>query len=389
MIGSAVSEPPEPASFTSFEVIGILHRLAGLLSIVAGARSREELTVQGIFFQRLAGFEILPDNDILVCQAGGAFQQAGMEVENITRVGFTTRRAAQEQGNLSICPGMLGKIIIDHQRIAPGFHELFADGAPGIRSNVLQRSGFIRSRDHNDGVFHGSVPFEQCHCAGNGGFFLTDGHIDADQILAFLVDDRVDGDGGLASLAVADDQFSLAAADGDHRVDGFDTGLDGSIHILALHHTRGNALDRPESAGLDRTFAIHRFSQDIHHPPDQPIAHRDRGDASGGAHGHAFGYPGIFTHDDDTNGVLFQVEGNAHHAVGKLDQFLGFDVRQAGDPGDTIACLQYGTNICNTIFRLERIRSVSVNRWKSVLRGLPLSLPAYKCRFKSYTWNTE
>jgi hypothetical protein len=46
------------------------------------------------------------------------------------------------------------------------------------------------------------------------------------QMTSFLlVDDRVHRDGGLARLAVADDQLALAAADRDHRVDGLDAGL--------------------------------------------------------------------------------------------------------------------------------------------------------------------
>jgi hypothetical protein len=43
--------------------------------------------------------------------------------------------------------------------------------------------------------------------------------------LSLLVDDRVDRDGGLAGLAVADDELALAAADRDHGVDGLDAGL--------------------------------------------------------------------------------------------------------------------------------------------------------------------
>ena len=53
-------------------------------------------------------------------------------------------------------------------------------------------------------------------------------------VLALLVDDRVDGDGGLAGLAVADDELALAAADGDHRVDGLDAGLQRLLDRLAL-----------------------------------------------------------------------------------------------------------------------------------------------------------
>ena len=81
------------------------------------------------------------------------------------------------------------------------------------------------------------------HRAGDGGFLLADGDVDADQVFAFLVDDGIDGDGGLAGLAVADDQFALAAPDGDHRIDGFDAGLDRGIHILAVDHAGGDAFD--------------------------------------------------------------------------------------------------------------------------------------------------
>ena len=40
-----------------------------------------------------------------------------------------------------------------------------------------------------------------------------------------LGNDGVDGDGGLARRTVTDDEFALAAADRDHRVDGHDAGL--------------------------------------------------------------------------------------------------------------------------------------------------------------------
>src|SRR5690349_23510423 len=45
----------------------------------------------------------------------------------------------------------------------------------------------------------------------------------------------VDGDGGLARLAVADDQLALATADRGHRVDRLDAGLQRLVHGLATH----------------------------------------------------------------------------------------------------------------------------------------------------------
>ena len=63
------------------------------------------------------------------------------------------------------------------------------------------------------------------HDLRDGGGLLADGHIDADHVLALLVQDGVHSQGGLAGLTVADDQLTLAAADGEHGVDGQNTGL--------------------------------------------------------------------------------------------------------------------------------------------------------------------
>ena len=61
---------------------------------------------------------------------------------------------------------------------------------------------------------------------------MADGDVDAVEFFGFvfgvdfvpglLVEDRVEGDGGFAGLTVANDEFSLASADGDHGVDGFE-----------------------------------------------------------------------------------------------------------------------------------------------------------------------
>ena len=45
-------------------------------------------------------------------------------------------------------------------------------------------------------------------------------------------------DGGLAGLAVADDQLALAAADGDERVERLEAGLHRLVHRLARDDAR-------------------------------------------------------------------------------------------------------------------------------------------------------
>ena len=57
--------------------------------------------------------------------------------------------------------------------------------------------------------------------------------------LAALVEDSVDGDGGLTGLTVADDELTLTTADRDHGVDGQQASLNRLAHRGTLDDTGG------------------------------------------------------------------------------------------------------------------------------------------------------
>ncbi len=82
---------------------------------------------------------------------------------------------------------------------------------------MLHRAMLFQSRDH----------------LSNARPFLTNGDVNADEVFALLVDDGVNGHGGLAGLAVTDDQLTLSATNRDHGVDGLDSSLHRRIHALA------------------------------------------------------------------------------------------------------------------------------------------------------------
>ena len=111
---------------------------------------------------------------------------------------------------------MLGKVVIDDQHALALGHKIFGQCGAGIRGNVLQGGAVAGGSGHNGGVAHSAMLFQVLGHAGNGGSLLPDGNVDAEHTGIFLVQDGIGGDGGLAGLAVANDQLTLATADGEH-----------------------------------------------------------------------------------------------------------------------------------------------------------------------------
>lgn len=78
---------------------------------------------------------------------------------------------------------------------------------------------------------------------GNRRGLLADGDIDADHALAALIEDSVDGNGGLTGLTVADDELTLTAANRHHGVDSEQTGLNRLAHRGTVNDAGGLELD--------------------------------------------------------------------------------------------------------------------------------------------------
>ena len=272
-----------------------------------------------------------------VVQLGGALQQAAVEVEHVAREGLASRRTAQKERNLAIRRGVLGKIVVDAQRVALVVAEILAHGAPGERRQVLHGGGIGSRRQHHDGVLHGAVLFQGLHHLGDGGALLPDGDVDADHVAALLVDDGVDGDGGLAGLAVADDQFALSAADGNHAVDGLDAGLQRFLHRLAGHHAGRQALDGIKLVGGDGPLIVDGLAERVDHAADERFAHGDGHDAAGAPYFVAFLNFREIAQQHRADLVFFQVHGDARDAVRKLDQLAGHHLFEAMDSGDAVA----------------------------------------------------
>ena len=151
-----------------------------------------------------------------------------------------------------------------------------------------------------------------------------------------MIDNRIDGDRGLAGLAVADDQLTLTAADRDHAVDRLQAGLKRLFDGLARHDAGSFELDTPALFSIKRTAAIDRLAQRIDHAPDQLSSHWNLGDSAGPLDRVAFFDHVGFAEQGRADVIFFEVERDAVNIVGKLQQLAGRDFIETVNTRDTV-----------------------------------------------------
>lgn len=141
----------------------------------------------------------------------------------------------------------------------------------GERRNVLQRSSLRGGGSDNDGVLHGIVLLESLDELSDGGSLLTDSDVDTVQLLGLvvavvptlLVEDSIEGNGSLSGLTVTNDQLTLTTANGNHGVDGLESGLDGLVDGLTRQNTGGLELRTALLLGVKGTLAVNGVAESI------------------------------------------------------------------------------------------------------------------------------
>ncbi len=196
-----------------------------------------------------------------------------MQIEDITWVGFTSRRTLQNQRKFTVSHRLLREVVVDNERIASTVAEILADSGTG-KWRVVAHGSRVACRSGNDyGVVHSAVLFQCAYQRCNRRGFLTNCHIDAVNRLALfeilaLVDNSVDSNSCLSYLTVADDKFALTAADRHHRVDSLQSCLQRLLHRLAENNARRFTVEwQTHQIAFDRSTTVDRFTQDVDYTP--------------------------------------------------------------------------------------------------------------------------
>jgi hypothetical protein len=261
-----------------------------------------------------------------------------VEVENVSRIGFSPGRAPEKQGKLPVGRGMLGKIVVDNQCVLAIVPEVLTHGAPCERSKEKQGGGVACRCADDDGVFQGPVLLEVTDHPGNSGFLLADSDIDADDriIRVLLIDDRVDGHGRFTGLAVADDELPLTTPDGDHGVNGFNACLEGLFNGLPLDDTGSDDLHQARIFRFDGALTVDGLAEGVDHPAKHPRTHGHFDDTSRALYDIAFLDELVLTQKNDTHVVFLEVEDHAEDLARQLHELTSHGVLEAVHTGDPV-----------------------------------------------------
>jgi hypothetical protein len=175
------------------------------------------------------------------------------------------------------------------------------------------------------------------------------------QISAFLIDDGVDDHGGLAGLAVTNDQFALAAADRDQRIDRLQPGLHRLVHRLARNDSGRLYLHAAAFGVHHRALAVDRVAQTVDHAAEQTGADWYLDDGAGSRDGVAFTNLLVVAEYNDADIVGLQIQRHpAQAGARELNHFARHHILQAEYTGDTVTHRQDLTRFSDIGFGIER-----------------------------------
>ena len=101
---------------------------------------------------------------------------------------------------------------------------------------------------------------------------LSDRHVNAYNALILLIQYRVQRDRRFPRLTVADDQFALTAADGEHRVDDEQPRLEGLVDGLSVDDAGRGLLDGAVAVRPDLARSVDRIAKRVHDAPQKALS---------------------------------------------------------------------------------------------------------------------
>jgi hypothetical protein len=228
--------------------------------------------------------------------------------------------------------GVLCKVIVDDQTVHGIVSEVLTNGRTGKRSEILHRVRVRSGRNDDYCVLQRAVLSKGFNNTGNLGHFLSNGDVHAVHRRAAR---------GMGGLLV------------DHRVNGFDSGLEWFLYWLSFDNTRSENFDESEFIGWDWTKTVKRLAKRVHDTTKKTLTHWDLDNLSGFADLVPFLDLGFIADENSTDGIFFKVKGKSHDAVWELKEFSHLAVWESVDARNSVSNLENGSNVVYFYSALE------------------------------------
>src|SRR5207247_4527345 len=145
--------------------------------------------------------------------------------------------------------GTYRNTVVDAKRVTLRVPNIRSHAACSIGRDVMHRRGLRGRGRHYDGVIHRAIVAQNLYHLRNRRALLANGAINTNEIVAFVVDNSIESDGSFSGLPIANDQLALAAADGNHAVDGLQSSCHRFADWLPVNNARRQTFQGNEFAG--------------------------------------------------------------------------------------------------------------------------------------------
>ena len=108
-----------------------------------------------------------------------AFQQAAVQIKHVAGIRFAAGGALEDERNLAIGDGVLGKIVVNDQRVHAVVHEPFAHRRAGEGREILVGGGIGGAGADDNRVGHRAGFLQNADDARDVGLLLADGDVNA------------------------------------------------------------------------------------------------------------------------------------------------------------------------------------------------------------------
>mmetsp|Transcript_26419 Transcript_26419/g.56773 ORF Transcript_26419/g.56773 Transcript_26419/m.56773 type:complete len:563 (+) Transcript_26419:264-1952(+) len=270
---------------------------------------------------------------------GSTLQKTGVEVEDISGVSLTARGTTEEKRHLTVGNSLLGEIVVEDHSVLAVVTEVFTHGGTGVRSQELKGGRVGGGSGNNDAVSHGTLLIELSNKLGDGGSLLSNTNVDTGKgiRLRLLVDNGINGNGGLTGLTITNDQLTLSTSNGDKGINGLKAGKHGLGHGFAGNNSGCLHLSTAALAVVKAGASINGLADTIHNTSQKLLADRNVDNGSGTLDSVTLKDVTIVAENHNSNIVLLQVECHAAETAGKDNHLSGLDVGKTVDTGDTIS----------------------------------------------------